>query len=406
MRRKFPCLLTAAAIFTASVLSGCELMPVEEAPPAVPIVNEYSGPEYEQVTVLRGDMVLKREIPCAYTAAVSENYAFPAELEGTKIAAVYVQEGQTVTKGTLLAELDNASINGQISTQQAKIDDQKTKIRHMEEDRALDLKLQDALIAQYRSQHQLVQAEIDALVAWEADPAAGPRPTDATLDKLQKQAQNLQQNMDKQIANRQSVVENYQTRLLNAEDALAILVQRLEELQATLATRQLVAQMDGVVTHADTIMKQPKVKLRTTVTITDMSTVSFRISDPADVAFLTVGAEVQMKIGSKTYAASVTEKIPAGEDTTDEIALLQVVAEDAPEVRIGYVSTVTVVEASKTDVLYVDASTVKSGADGKYVFVIGEDGLKTRAPVTTGITSDNMTEITEGLAEGDKVIKE
>jgi len=306
----------------------------------------------------------------------------------------------------LLAELDNASINGQISTQQAKIDDQKTKIRHMEEDRALDLKLQDALIAQYRSQHQLVQAEIDALVAWEADPAAGPRPTDATLDKLQKQAQNLQQNMDKQIANRQSVVENYQTRLLNAEDALAILVQRLEELQATVATRQLVAQMDGVVTHADTIMKQPKVKLRTTVTITDMSTVSFRISDPADVAFLTVGAEVQMKIGSKTYAASVTEKIPAGEDTTDEIALLQVVAEDAPEVRIGYVSTVTVVEASKTDVLYVDASTVKSGADGKYVFVIGEDGLKTRAPVTTGITSDNMTEITEGLAEGDKVIKE
>ena len=320
------------------------------------------------MTVLRGDMVLKREIPCTYTAAVSENYAFPAELEGTKIAAVYVQEGQTVTKGTLLAELDNASINGQISTQQAKIDDQKIKIRHMEEDRALDLKLQDALIAQYRSQHQLVQAEIDALVAWEADPTAGLRPTDATLDKLQKQAQNLQQNMDKQIANRQSVVENYQTRLLNAEDALAILVQRLEE-------------MDGVVTHADTIMKQPKVKLRTTVTITDMSTVSFRVSDPADVAFLTVGAEVQMKIGSKTYAASVTEKIPAGEDTTDEIALLQVVAEDAPEVRIGYVSTVTVVEASKTGVLYVDASTVKSGADGKYVFVIGEDGLKTRAPV-------------------------
>ena len=68
MRRKFPCLIVETAILASSVLSGCELMPVEEEPPAVPIVNEYSGPGYEQVTVLRGDLVLKRDISCVYSA--------------------------------------------------------------------------------------------------------------------------------------------------------------------------------------------------------------------------------------------------------------------------------------------------------------------------------------------------
>ena len=60
----------------------------------------------------------------------------------------------------------------------------------------------------------------------------------------------------------------------------------------------------------------------------------------------------------------------------------------------------------QTDVLYLDASVVKSGIDGEYVSVIGEDGLKEKVLVTTGIVCDDMVEILTGLAEGDKVIKE
>ena len=68
--------------------------------------------------------------------------------------------------------------------------------------------------------------------------------------------------------------------------------------------------------------------------------------------------------------------------------------------------SVNVVLDQREDVLYVDRKAVKT-ADGKYfVYMLDENGLRTRKEITTGLETGNYVEIVSGLTEGDSVILE
>jgi multidrug efflux pump subunit AcrA (membrane-fusion protein) len=58
----------------------------------------------------------------------------------------------------------------------------------------------------------------------------------------------------------------------------------------------------------------------------------------------------------------------------------------------------------RADVLAVPNAAVKSDTNGSYVQVVGTDGTAQRVTVTPGAASDTMTEITDGLTVGQKVI--
>ena len=70
---------------------------------------------------------------------------------------------------------------------------------------------------------------------------------------------------------------------------------------------------------------------------------------------------------------------------------------------LGAESDVDIFAASRDSVMTVPVEAVYSDADNDYVYTI-ENGLVTRKIVKTGISSEKMTEIKEGLAVDDRVI--
>lgn len=73
-------------------------------------------------------------------------------------------------------------------------------------------------------------------------------------------------------------------------------------------------------------------------------------------------------------------------------------------VKPGMSTSANVITGVKTDVLAVPNSALKT-ADGNYVEMLGPDGTTPRRQaVETGITSDSLVEITDGLKEGDQVV--
>lgn len=70
---------------------------------------------------------------------------------------------------------------------------------------------------------------------------------------------------------------------------------------------------------------------------------------------------------------------------------------------LGAEADVDIFAASRDSVMSVPVEAVYSDADNDYVYII-ENGLVTRKMVKTGISSEKMTEIKEGLAVDDRVI--
>lgn len=58
----------------------------------------------------------------------------------------------------------------------------------------------------------------------------------------------------------------------------------------------------------------------------------------------------------------------------------------------------------KDDALLIPLAAMKTNADGQYVTVLRDDGKTENVPITVGLTSSDMIEVTSGLVEGDKLV--
>jgi HlyD family secretion protein len=73
-------------------------------------------------------------------------------------------------------------------------------------------------------------------------------------------------------------------------------------------------------------------------------------------------------------------------------------------VKPGMSVSTEIITKAKQDVLLVPNAAIKSQNNIKYVQVMGTDNVVYPQEVETGISNDTYTEITNGLAEGDKVV--
>lgn len=126
-------------------------------------------------------MVLSEEVTCEYVPLKTESLSFA--LSGEYIGNVYVQEGQTVEAGELLAELVHDNLMQQISSQEFQLQVLQLQKKHIQENQELQMLRQDALIAeidrqiadldellQQRTAWETLQAEYEeALAEWEVE---------------------------------------------------------------------------------------------------------------------------------------------------------------------------------------------------------------------------------------------
>lgn len=407
MRYKTLILFMVITVLMISAFSGCSLLPVEEQLPTMPTVQEYVASVFNEVSVQRGDLVSKRDVTVQYKALLSVNYQFDSSLKGQKIGTCHVEKGQYVQKGDLLLELDNESLYTQIAAQEEKVADQQLKLNHLRESGELEVKLQQAILAQKQKELQDVQALIKKVEAWQAQGSpAQSRPTDKSLDSLKREESTLQTEITRQIKTVDTTISNQQKTLDNAEATMKLLNTRMEELYDAIDDRRIYAEGDGVVTFVDDFVNHSTVESRYSITVTDENSLFFILSS-SDAARFPVGATAQVKFTTSlnTYELVAVDPTQKGY-TPEEGTAYFVAAGDMPTQKIDASGKITVILETREDVLLLPSNAVHTVEGKSVVYVKGEDGLRTAKEITIGLVADGYTEIVSGLAEGDKVIVE
>lgn len=140
---------------------------------------------------------------------------------------------------------------------------------------------------------------------------------------------------------------------------------------------------------------------------TDSWTVSVTV-DETDVASIAVGNQVEMTADSldDTLYGTVTE-IGLVSSSTGSVAAypVTIAVTGSPEgVHDGTSVTAEIIYQRRTNVLAVPSAAVTTEDGQSVVTQEGADGEQVTTVVTVGETSGTMTEITEGLSEGDEVL--
>jgi multidrug efflux pump subunit AcrA (membrane-fusion protein) len=128
----------------------------------------------------------------------------------------------------------------------------------------------------------------------------------------------------------------------------------------------------------------------------------------SDVALLTVGDQVEMTTDSSTDTVYGTVgEIGLLPSSTGGVAAYPVVVDvtgSPGNLHDGETVEASIIYERRTDVLTVPSAAVTT-VDGQTVVTQeGADGATVTTAVTVGVTSGNVVEITDGLAEGDEVL--
>lgn len=375
------------------LLMACGIMPVEEELPAAPVIRSYEATEYQQATVMRGDMELTQTVKCSYASARQEKYSF--SLGGMYIDKVYVTEGQQVRKGALLAELEQGDLARQISEGEYALQVLQIRQAHLPAGQALELSRRDAIIAgmEEKIKHFMAMSRNDQ--EDEERQAWIDRANEILLQKIEQEKQ------------KEELEELYANQLQDAEDAVYIAQLQLKELKQNLQDRQIRAGISGTVTYLQKIKEGDRsVKGKVFVTVADLGTVVFTVKGE-NAQYFPVGTQVTVLCEKKEYPARAVEASelgikPPGEGE-DPIAYLQLLQSD-PTLENGVSGSIRVTLDQREDVLYVHKEAIKTADGGQFVYMLDENGLRIRRGVTTGLESGDYIEVVNGLEEGDMVI--
>ena len=357
MRKLISWLIVSAVPF---LLSGCGLMPEEEALKTPPVIHSYEAEHYEQAAVMRGNLALNIVVDCTYMAAKQEELSFA--LGGEYIDHVYVSEGQQVYAGDLLAELRYDNLKEEIAEKEHNLKVLQVQKEHILENKALELRRQELLLE-------------------EGDESLMEQPA----------------------------VQSYEKQLQETEDALYIEQIRLNELKQDLLQRQIYAGMDGTVLYVkNTEDGACSVQGEKFVTVADISTNVFTVKGE-DAQYFPTGMQETVVYKNKEYDVTVVDGSELGlteKEQKEESAAYLCLEQPDPELEDGKRGQVEVTLEQRDDVLYVVKDAVKTANGEQLVYKLDEKGLRTMQQVVTGLETDKYIEIISGLEEGELVIIE
>ena len=188
------------------------------------------------------------------------------------------------------------------------------------------------------------------------------------------------------------------------------LQQKVQQLEARVAERQIVAPFDGVVLSLSTTPGDSVPAYRTVLAIGDPSELGLRADLSAEqVSDLTVGMAAILAPANhpgQTFTGEVRQ-LPYGwggdVEETDR-ATHVTLGPDAPEMDLGALARVTIVLEEKENVLWLPPTALQTFRGRTFVIVETPGGAQRRVDVNTGIEGDERVEIVSGLEEGQVVV--
>lgn len=366
MRRKHRT-LAAGALLLSLLLSGCaqETQTVSQIELLEPV-----GVDLDSAVAYIGDL---SQITVYDSAVVPETEELYMTVDGT-VKKLYVSLGDWVNEGDVLLELDDSA------TQEA-CDALREEIEYVQTVNDYDNRIAQLEIDRLKNQLRQLQAQ------------GGEASREIELKKIEiEQAElNLRQAQETQLFN-----------LRQQQDSLA-------ELESKLGKNQLIAPCAGRVAYALSIQEGDWLSAYKTVAYVTNESSLYLSGDSVSSSQLSGADELYALIEGKRYEISEREM-----DREEYIALILSVGE-APacfdfqagesleQIEAGMYAAVCLVTRQRENVLLIPTNALLRGSGGRYVYVIGENGERVRRAVKIGMSTAWLTEITEGLEEGETV---
>lgn len=184
------------------------------------------------------------------------------------------------------------------------------------------------------------------------------------------------------------------------------------EAQETLNSLQnvengIAAEFNGVVTEMNAVEGSAVADGTQLLKLESTEDVSVKIMiTKYDLDKIATGQKAAITIGGKEYEGEVAKINKMAETNTSGAAVVGTevkILNPDNDVYLGVEAKVIITTAREADSVVVPVETVNVDPEGEFVYLV-KDGTLVKQRVVTGLSSDTMIQITEGLAEGDQIV--
>lgn len=318
------------------------------------LVSEGATRTYEMTQVQRGDIQKTKVIVANYQQVKTENLSFSVDRRA--LAGVYVEKGDSVKEGDLLAELECEEEKKSLAELEYSIQTQKVKVAQIQEQ--LDLKLS-----------QLARKK-------------GTMPAEEYENRVQE------------------LKDEYRLQTEDIEDRIYIQQLQYDELYQWIQGAYIYAGMDGTVTFVADLGSDY---------LSWAGNKVFTISAEGACAFLCTEADYFSYFNKgETYVLTTSsgvryETVLTGIDTEKGQMYFEPTIPQY-EMPMGQRVLYSLVLEERTNTLFVPKRAVQFVGNEAYVYYYDEVGDRKGKKIEVGLQADSKVEVLNGLAEGDEVI--
>jgi HlyD family secretion protein len=358
----------------------------------------------ELVEVVRGDLTVIVSGSGNITVSQDASLAFGT---GGKVAAVYVEDGDQVSQGDVLARLDTGTLElalaqAELALATAEYNLDKTQQIYAQP----DLTTARAAVSSARAYLQYTQLQLDQANSQEQ------------VDYWQNEAYQAEVNLaaaEQRLEEMQAGGDSAEVALRRLEVAAAR--QALEQAQQDLSEATITAPFDGIVgaVYIDEGDIIPPPTMAPTVAIYFITPTSLELKaevDEIDIPDVKVGQSAVIEvdaIADDLFEGTVTAISPVPVIQAGlvlyEVTLSLVIPADAG-VMVGMSATADITVGQSKDTLLVPERAVRRDEQGNPIVWVSVDGQLEQRAVVVGISDGLKTEILEGLSQGDMVAVE
>ena len=385
------------------------------------------------VEVVRGDLVISVSGSGNVEVSNEANLAFEV---GGRIDKIYVEEGDNVTEGDVLAKLDTGALElaltqaqVALTTQQVALTTQQVAVTTANVTlRTAKHSLDEARDIYTWSEIRVARSDVDdwkAFLQHLIDTGADILYAQARLDAAEAKLDAMISDYDtEEVAIKKMEVELAEQSLELARQSLELTQQSLEQAQQSVEQAQknlneatLTAPFDGVAANVDAkegdVIPSPTMATKVIIHLIDLTTMELNVEvDEIDIPGVKLGQRVIIEVdalpdlpleGEVTFISSLAKE-EAG------VVLYEVtIGFGVPEgsgLRVGMSVDADIVIDERSDILLVPDRAIKQDSQGNPVVevMLGEQAQE--RPVVIGISDGFDTEIVSGISEGEVVVVE
>ena len=255
-----------------------------------------------------------------------------------------------------------------------------------------------------------------------ADQGSGSAETVSTsvdtsgIENAIEQASSDLADLQSDLATQKSIAEADSTSLTKEEKEKMRVTNNLTELDAKSAKELVEEGKKGIEADFNGVISKAAVQQGATVTqgmelftlqSTDKVSVDINVSK-YDYAKVKEGQTADITIGDKKYTGKVTKisHLATTHEKGSTLISATVSIEDPDEdIFLGVDAKVKIYAEKAENVVTLPAGVVNIGKDGSFCYVL-KDGVITKQDITTGISSEDAVEVTDGIKTGDEVIED